>query len=116
MAVRHRRSTLATMALVTFIGLALIDPSARADRADGPTPDRPACGEYRQLRAMLAERFGEEPTSAGLAENGTIMQVFASATAATWTMVKVDATGRACVFAVGRHWEQQNLVPGGKPA
>ncbi|MFL5332345.1 MAG: hypothetical protein ACJ8H8_04005 [Geminicoccaceae bacterium] len=111
-----RRSIFAVAALVTFSGLALTGPSARADRTDGPTPDRPACGEYRQLRAMLAERFGEEPTSAGLAENGTIMQVFASATAATWTMVKVEATGRACVFAVGRHWEQQNQMLGDKPA
>ena len=111
-----RRWTLAVLAVAAFGVMAPIDPTALAERADDPAYQQPVCGEYRELRTMLADRFGEEPASAGLAENGTILEVFASATAATWTLVKVEATGRACVFAVGRHWEQHSQAPDGKPA
>ena len=115
MTIWPRHSTMAVVALASFGVLAPIDPPAHADRALSTAPNEAVCGEYRALRTMLADRFGEAPTSAGLAENGTILEVFASASAETWTLVKVEVSGRACVFAVGRHWEQHDRPPDGNP-
>ena len=112
MADMPRRTLFATLAILAMVAFGLSGAAAKADRVDGPTPETPACGAYEDLRAMLAERFGEHPASAGLAQNGTVMQVFASATAGTWTMVTVQASGMACVFAIGRNWEQQTALPG----
>ena len=109
-----RHPTMAVLALASFGVLAPINLTAHADRAPGAAAEAPVCGEYRELRSMLADRFGEAPTSAGLAENGSIIEVFASAGADTWTLVKVEASGQACVFAVGRHWEQRD-EPDGNP-
>ncbi len=63
-----------------------------------------ACAAYPQLRDMLVARFGEEPASSGRTADGTVVQLFASDSADTWTMVNVEPGGRACVVAVGRDW------------
>lgn len=115
MTIWPRHSTMAVVALASFGVLAPIEPTAHADGTQSTASDGPVCGEYRELRTMLADRFGEAPTSAGLAENGTILEVFASASAETWTLVKVEVSGRACVFAVGRHWEQHEQPSDGNP-
>jgi hypothetical protein len=65
---------------------------------------------------MLNERFEVHPTSSGLADDGTVVQVFASAGAATWTIVSVNAGGTACVLATGRAWQREGLAPQGEPA
>jgi hypothetical protein len=116
MADMARRKTFATLAALSFVAFGLSGAAARADRVDAPTPDAPVCGAYDELRAMLAERFGAHPASAGLAQNGMVMQALASATAGTWTMVTIEANGRACVFAIGRNWEQQTALPGSDEA
>ena len=64
-----------------------------------------ACGTYADLSNMLVERFGERPATAGVADDGTLMQVFAS-DANTWTMVNVSPQGTACVVAVGHNWQE----------
>jgi len=112
---RSRRPAAALLALGTLgllpAGVVAADPQA----APG-MPPAPTCGSYDQLRAMLHERFEEHPTSSGLADDGTVMQVFASAGAATWTIVSVNAGGTACVLATGRAWQQDALALQGEPA
>ena len=44
------------------------------------------------------------------------MQVFASTTADTWTMINVAPSGWACVLAVGRDWQQVLTLAQGQPA
>jgi hypothetical protein len=74
------------------------------------------CGGYDELRSLLDARFGEHPTSSGLADDGRMMQVFASTEAGTWTMVSVNADGMACVLATGRAWQHEALASQGDPA
>lgn len=105
--------------VVTFAALAMaggIEHSAAGDAADPPTPAAPACGTYDVLRSMLGDRFDERPASIGLADDGTLMQLFASNAAGTWTMVNVEPSGRACVLATGRNWQDVLALAQGRPA
>jgi hypothetical protein len=74
-----------------------------------------ACGSYADLRTMLVDRFGERPASSGVAQDGTLIQLFASDSADTWTMVNVAPDGRACVLAVGRDWRAMLASIQGQP-
>jgi hypothetical protein len=108
----HRRFAYG-LALLLVVGTAA--HGGGVDDAGPPTPAAPACGTYDNLRILLGDRFGERPTSAGLADDGTLMQLFASTSAGTWTMVNVDPSGRACVLATGRDW-QDGRAAQGRPA
>jgi hypothetical protein len=104
------------LAALLALGLAGLAPAASQAQTEPPATEAPMCGAYDELRTFLGDRFGERPTSSGLADDGTIMQVFASASAGTWTMVSVDAGGTACVLATGQAWQQEALARLGQPA
>ncbi len=110
------RNALAVLALAA----AATVPAASRAGTEGPpvAADSPAptCGGYESLRVMLDERFGERPSSSGLADDGTIMLVFAAPGAATWTMVTLAPDGTACVLATGQSWEHEALARQGDPA
>lgn len=112
------RRTAAALFVLGIAGVSTIvpaaEPSGRVNPSDAPTV--PMCGEYDQLRSYLADEFNEQPTSSGLADDGTIMQVFASMSAGTWTMVSVQADGTACVLATGQAWQQEAFARKGEPA
>ena len=74
-----------------------------------------ACGEYGQLRGMLEDRYGERQASSGVAEDGSMLQLFASTSADTWTMITVAPRGWACVVAVGRNWQEMLNLAQGQP-
>ncbi|MEK0082248.1 hypothetical protein [Benzoatithermus flavus] len=116
----HRivRRPVAALLALGFAGSAPAASVAQADPAAPPAmpgPDAPMCGAYDELRSFLNERFGEQPASMGLADDGTVMQVFASSAAGTWTMVSVDSKGHACVLATGQAWQQEALARQGQP-
>jgi hypothetical protein len=77
--------------------------------------DPEVCGPYADLRAMLAAQFGERPASSRRAGDGTVIELFASASADTWTMVNVQPDGRACVVAVGQDWRALHASLQGQP-
>jgi hypothetical protein len=104
----------ATLVLVT-VGGGIEHSSARRIDATAALAVR-ACGDYVELRGVLADQFGEQPASSGLAEDGTLMQIFASATTDTWTMIKVTPSGQACVLAVGRDWQNMLNLAQDQPA
>lgn len=113
-------------ALLALGALALAAPSAASAGSDAgaaapavpPTAMAPpTCGSYAELVGLLGDRFDERPASSGLADDGTVMQVFAAASAGTWTMVSVQPGGMACVLATGRAWQQGTpAVAVGDPA
>lgn len=111
---RLQRPGLALLVL-SLVGASTMVPAAEPGR-EGDTPHTaPMCGEYGQLRSFLNDQFGEKPASAGLADDGTIMQVFASLSAGTWTMVSIGTDGVACVLATGQAWQQDTLAGRGQP-
>lgn len=106
--------------LGTLLGGAVAEAAGPApggpDRAPGGAAGEPMCGNYEALHTLLADQFDERPTSSGLADDGSIMQVFASSTAGTWTLVSVDPRGTACIVATGQGWSQETVIGMGEPA
>jgi hypothetical protein len=115
---KPRRRTVAAVALlaVAVAGSSVAGSAASPGSAGSPAPQAPMCGAYDELRTFLGDRFDERPTSSGLADDGTVLQVFASPAAETWTMVSVDVGGLACVLATGQAWQQEALAGLGAPA
>jgi hypothetical protein len=115
---KPRRRTVAAVALlaVAVAGSSVAGSAASSGSAGSPAPQAPMCGAYDELRTFLGDRFDERPTSSGLADDGTVLQVFASPAAETWTMVSVDVGGLACVLATGQAWQQEALAGLGAPA
>jgi hypothetical protein len=111
-----RLAVLAALGLIGLAPAASVAQSVPATPPEDPAAQAPMCGAYAELRSFLNERFGEQPTSLGLTDDGTVMQVFASRTAGTWTMVSVDSRGHACVLATGQAWQQEALARQGQPA
>jgi hypothetical protein len=102
-------------ASLVIIALAATASTVQAE-ASAPTAAEPICGRYGELRATLGRQFGEQPASTGLADDGSIMQVFAAPASGTWTIVTVDPDGMACVLAAGKGWQQEILAHQGEPA
>lgn len=63
-----------------------------------------ACFEREALIKHLDDKFGEAPTAAGLAANGSVLEVFTSPDGETWTIVLTQPDGATCVMASGESW------------
>ena len=95
-------------ALAALVAIPIATETPRADAG-------PPCGDYAALRQMLVERFGEMPAQTETAADGSKLELFASASADTWTAVNVAADGRACVVAVGQDWRRLLMALHGQP-
>lgn len=62
------------------------------------------CTTQTTMAIYLKQTFNEIPVSKGLSEEGFALIVYASPSGATWTMVVVAPSGRACVIVVGTDW------------
>ena len=85
------------IANLLLIGAALISRPAPAQTPDPGLP-RPALAE------LLGDGYAEAPVAFGLAENGGLIEVFASAEGATWTMVLSMPNGLSYVVTTGEAW------------
>jgi hypothetical protein len=63
-----------------------------------------ACFERAALMKHLDGKFSEAPVAAGLAANGSVLEVFSSADGNTWTIVLTQPNGATCVMASGEAW------------
>jgi hypothetical protein len=68
------------------------------------------CGARDAVLAVLADRYGESRQGAGLAANGALVEVFASANG-SWTMTVTTADQRMCLIASGQSWEARDDPP-----
>lgn len=63
-----------------------------------------ACFERGALIKHLDGKFDEAPVAAGLAANGSVLEVFTSPDGITWTIVLTQPNGATCVMASGESW------------
>ena len=80
-----------------LLGAALISRPALAQSADAGLP-------RAALVEVLGDGYAEVPVAFGLAENGGLIEVFASAEGATWTMVLSMPNGLSYVVTTGEAW------------
>lgn len=83
------------------IAMALYVPDAHAQAM---------CAQYKELQAALLEHNHEAPTGVGLSGQKLAYTIFTTPDGASWTMVVVDTSGKACVLAVGQNWV--DIAPG----
>jgi hypothetical protein len=63
------------------------------------------CAPHDDVSAQLAKQFGEVPRSMGLAQDNTVMEVYASAESGSWTITVTMPNGMTCLVAAGQNFE-----------
>jgi hypothetical protein len=74
----------------------------------------PPCGAFKALAAALKEHAGEEPVSEALGADGRMWVTFVAQGGVTWTLVSVDAAGKACMQMLGRGFSVSRPPPKGE--
>ncbi len=67
---------------------------------------RPTCAERQVVVERLQAGYGEVRQSIGLGQNNSVVEMFASPSSGTWTIVVTSSTGISCLFASGISWER----------
>ena len=70
----------------------------------GAAAQRAVCLEHDKLAKTLDGRYSEKPVAAGLDSAGKLLEIFASADGATWTVIMTSPEGTSCVIAAGEQW------------
>lgn len=83
---------------VLLIGWSFYPTTARAGT-------QTMCGDRSDVVASLKKGYSEVPISMGLANNGSVVEVFASFNGETWTIVMTQPSGISCLMAAGEGWE-----------
>ena len=65
----------------------------------------PNCAPRPAVLAQLTEQFGESRQSIGLAAQGGVVEVFASANTRSWTITVTMPSGITCLIASGKSYE-----------
>ena len=93
-----------TRYLTAILSALLIGWGALSQAASAQT----VCGQRDAVITGLEKRYAEKPISMGLANNGTVVEVYASETG-TWTIIMTHPNGLSCLVAAGEGWE--DLAP-----
>ncbi|GGB88187.1 hypothetical protein GCM10011363_00990 [Marivita lacus] len=64
------------------------------------------CADRALVIERLASTYGETRQSIGLAQNNTMVEVFASTTTGSWTITVTNAAGLTCLVASGEAFER----------
>ncbi len=100
--------SLAAQLARTVVGIALLACTPHAEAAG-----RGACAARGEVVAKLAERFGETLRSVGPARSDGVVELYASATTGSWTILVTRPDGLSCLLAAGERWhEAPKPVPG----
>jgi|GEM_PF-4624257 len=68
------------------------------------------CLERQSLTSYLAEEFSEIPVSAGIVDNGFLIEVFYNPKKDRWVIVMTSPDETSCVMATGAKWRMKNPV------
>jgi hypothetical protein len=64
-----------------------------------------ACGKRDEMLGHLSGKYQEEPVAMGLATNGSLVEILASDSGNSFTIVYTTPDGRTCMMAAGSNWE-----------
>lgn len=81
-----------------------------------PASAQAVCGKRADLLSQLAGRWSEAPVAMGLKDDGSMLEVVASADGSTWTVLVTHPSGASCVVATGERWETSARVALGPEA
>ncbi len=69
-----------------------------------PSMAQTVCGQHADIVKQLVQKHKEQQSSAGIAANGSLVEVFASKKG-NWTIIFTKPGGITCLMAVGENWE-----------
>lgn len=104
-AFRHARAALT-------LGCLAAAPAALGQEVESP------CAARAQVVERLAERFGETLQSMGLNQRNRLIEIYASDSTGSWTILMTRPDGTSCLVASGELWEvdARPVVRPGEPA
>ena len=87
----------------TLFALSLFfDLSIMAQAAHSQTK---SCDDHEKVVTSLAQKYGETRQGIGLGRNNGVMEIYASDTTGTWTILITLPTGQAYLIATGDAFE-----------
>lgn len=63
------------------------------------------CSKRENIIKGLSSKYGESRQSIGMADNNTVVEVYASEKTGTWTITVTTASGMTCLVATGQGFE-----------
>lgn len=69
------------------------------------------CGPASEIRARLAEKFGEQINAQGVHVSSNLAELWVDDAGGSWTLLIVTPRGIACLAAAGDGWEAAPPVP-----
>ena len=79
--------------------------------ASSPAAAQEGCAPRAEVEAFLARDYQEQPIATGIANNGGLVEVFASPERTTWTLLITMPDGRTCMMAAGENWIASTQTP-----
>ena len=67
------------------------------------------CSPREDVLAQLERKFGERPVAIGIANTGGLLELVATPSGSTWTVIVSTPQGISCLLAAGQNW--QDIVP-----
>ena len=101
-----RRAALSISSLAFASCLAATSVSAQSAASGLRIP----CHDAIEIAKQLSKKYEEAPIAFGLQSNGNLLQIYTSQTKRTWTVVSTTPTGKSCIVAAGKRWENLPLV------
>ena len=68
------------------------------------------CGDRDHVVASLSEKFAERHVASGYQSEAGLMEVWASDSDGSWTILLTRPDGQTCVMAHGTHWLESTMM------
>ncbi len=68
--------------------------------------DTPPCAPHDKVAEALQAQYGEAAHAMGLAQDNTVMELYAAPQTGTWTLTATLPNGLTCLVATGKAFEE----------
>lgn len=100
-------------AFAILLGIAAVISTKSAHAQQDPNAQKLACAVHGKMTEHLGAKYTEAPKSLGLANDGKVLEVFATEDGESWTMVVTAPEGMSCIVAAGKYWQHVPVKPKG---
>ncbi len=90
----------ARMLAMAVLALGLLVHTASAVRA------QPVCMPHDEFTEQLYAKFAEAPAANAIANNGALVELFATHDRSSWTLAMTRPGGMSCVLVAGEAWNR----------
>lgn len=90
------------LGVITAVAISLSTPAIAMKR----------CDTRKNMGETLERQYGETVQSRALANEQTMIEVFANLAMGTMTIVKTNTSGFSCVMADGKEYQDMTVIPG----